>query len=73
MNMAVGLIALRREEKAVPLAFNFHLLLVHDMTISLSQRSGTSYLAVITTGGSKLWVWGMFEPGRFGVSPGAIL
>jgi hypothetical protein len=32
--MAVGLIALRRGAKAAPLAFNFHLLLVHDMTIS---------------------------------------
>jgi hypothetical protein len=33
-NMAVRLIALRRGAKAAPLAFNFHLLLVRDMTIS---------------------------------------
>jgi hypothetical protein len=58
--MAVRLIAPPRGAKAALLAFNFHLLLVHDMTISLFRLSDV-----------RDWVFGTAV--RFGVSPSAIL
>jgi hypothetical protein len=58
--MAVRLIVLRRGAKAALLAFNFHLLSLHDMTISLFQLSD-----------ARDWVF--VAAGRFGVSSGVIL
>jgi hypothetical protein len=57
--MAVRLIVLRRGAKAALLAFNFHLLSLHDMTISLFQLS------------ERDWVF--VAAGRFGILSGVIL
>jgi hypothetical protein len=64
--MAVRLIALQRGEKAAPLAFNFHLLLAHEMTISLFQLSNVRDWLVIAAVGFNSSVFGEPRPWTIG-------
>ena len=73
MNMAGGLIALRRGEKAAPSAFNFRWLLAHEMMIFLFQMSNVRDKFAIAAGELNSFVPEIIAPGRFAAWRGAIL